>query len=133
MQGGFSRAMRKRGGLIFEERNLGVRVLSDAAQTLTADILAHGVISSVPSAARNFTLDTAANILASDVVDDMDIGDSLEFTIANHAEATHAITVVVATGITNAGAAAALVVAAATSRKFLLTKTSATAMTIMGL
>lgn len=128
---GFSRNMVRQGGQVREQRARPPYLTADTAATLTAAVLASGRIVGVPTAARNYTLDTAANLLASSSFADMDIGDSFEFVIS--ANGAFALTVVVAAGITNAGGAANLVVAASSARTFLLTKTSATAMTILGL
>lgn len=129
---GFFRNMVKQAGQVREQRKSPPYLTADTAATLTAAVLASGLVVGTPTAARNYTLDTAANLLAAtQTFGDMDVGDSFEFTIS--ANGAFAITVVVAAGITNAGGAANLIVAASSARRFLLTKTSATAMTILGL
>ena len=87
---------------------------TDAAQTLTAaELLESKLFTCTPTAARNFTTATAAQIVAALV--DESTGTSFEFTIVNKAASTHAITLVGGTDVTIVGAAA---VAAATSGTF---------------
>lgn len=87
---------------------------TDAAQTLTAsELLVSKLFTCTPTAARNFTTATAAQIVAA--LTDEATGTSFEFTIVNLAASTHAITLVGGTSVTIVGAAA---VAAATSGTF---------------
>jgi hypothetical protein len=87
---------------------------TDAAQTLTAsELLVSKLFTCTPTAARNFTTATAAQIVAA--LTDEVTGTSFEFTIVNLAASTHAITLVGGTNVTIVGAAA---VAAATSGSF---------------
>lgn len=87
---------------------------TDAAQTLTAaELLESKLFTCIPTAARNFTTATAAQIVAA--ITDESAGTSFEFTIVNRAGATHAITLVGGTDVSVIGAAA---VAAATSGTF---------------
>lgn len=87
---------------------------TDAAQTLSAsELLESKLITCTPTAARNFTTATAAQIVAA--LTDETTGTSFEFTIVNLAASTHAITVVGGTNVTIVGAA---VVSAATSGTF---------------
>ena len=87
---------------------------TDAAQTLTAaELLESKLFTCTPTAARNFTTATAAQIVAA--ITDESAGTSFEFTIVNLAASTHAITLVGGTSVTIVGAAA---VAAATSGTF---------------
>lgn len=87
---------------------------TDAAQTMSAaELLESKLFTCTPTAARNFTTATAAQIVAALV--DESTGTSFEFTIVNKAAATHAITVVGGTDVTIVGAAA---VSAATSGTF---------------
>ena len=89
-------------------------VETDAAQTLTAaELLESKLFTCTPTAARNFTTATAAQIVAA--LKDESAGTSFEFTIVNRAGATHAITLVGGTDVSVIGAAA---VAAATSGTF---------------
>lgn len=88
---------------------------TDAAQTLSAaELLESKLFTCTPTAARNFTTATAAQIVAA--LTDEVAGTSFEFTIVNLAGATHAITLVGGTDVTIVGAAA---VAAATSGTFI--------------
>lgn len=87
---------------------------TDAAQTLSAsELLESKLFTCTPTAARNFTTATAAQIVAA-LTDEAE-GTSFEFTIVNLAASTHAITVVGGTNVTIVGAAA---VSAATSGTF---------------
>ena len=87
---------------------------TDAAQTLSAsELLESKLFTCTPTAARNFTTATAAQIVAA--LTDEATGTSFEFTIVNLAAATHAITLVGGTSVTIVGAAA---VSAATSGTF---------------
>jgi hypothetical protein len=87
---------------------------TDAAQTLSAsELLESKLFTCTPTAARNFTTATAAQIVAA--LTDEATGTSFEFTIVNLAASTHAITVVGGTNVTIVGAAA---VSAATSGTF---------------
>jgi hypothetical protein len=88
---------------------------TDAAQTLTAaELLNSKLFTCTPTAARDFTTATAAQIVAA-LADEI-AGTSFEFTIVNKAASTHAITLVGGTDVTINGAAA---VAAATSGTFI--------------
>jgi hypothetical protein len=87
---------------------------TDAAQTLSAsELLESKLFTCTPTAARNFTTATAAQIVAA--LTDEATGTSFEFTIVNLAASTHAITLVGGTNVTIVGAAA---VSAATSGTF---------------
>lgn len=87
---------------------------TDAAQTLSAsELLESKLFTCTPTAARNFTTATAAQIVAA--LTDESTGTSFEFTIVNLAASTHAITLVGGTNVTIVGAAA---VSAATSGTF---------------
>lgn len=88
---------------------------TDAAQTLTAaELLDSKLFTCTPTAARNFTTATAAQIVAA--LSDESTGTSFEFTIVNLAGATHAITLVGGTSVTVVGSAT---VSAASSGTFL--------------
>ena len=87
---------------------------TDAAQTLSAsELLESKLFTCTPTAARNFTTATAAQIVAA--LTDEATGTSFEFTIVNLAASTHAITLVGGTNVTIVGVAA---VSAATSGTF---------------
>ncbi len=87
---------------------------TDAAQTLSAaELLESKLFTCTPTAARNFTTATAAQIVAA--ITDEAANTSFEFTIVNKAAATHAITLVGGDSVTVIGAAA---VSAATSGTF---------------
>lgn len=133
---GFVRNMVRQAGQVRERRGPVVNVLAGTGNgTLTAEVLAGGIVAMTPTADRLATFDTAAHLLASQTFADMDIGDSYEFTVVNHAAVGSGfdITLTAATGVTEAGAAGNSEVLAATSRRVLLTKTSATTMTWRGL
>lgn len=106
---------RKRVESYVEAREVVAEVAeTDAAQTLTAsELLVSKIFTCTPTAARNFTTATAAQIVAA--LTDEVTGTSFEFTIVNRAGATHAITLVGGTDVSVIGAAA---VAAATSGTF---------------
>lgn len=102
-------------------------IAADAASTITAAMILGGVvIHSTHTAARIDTTDTAANILAA--MPDMDTGDTFMLIVSSAAAFT--ITLAGGTGVTASGN---LIVAANSSRMFVLTKTSATTMTLVGL
>lgn len=87
---------------------------TDAAQTLTAaELLDSKLFTCTPTAARNFTTATAAQIVAA--ITDESAGTSFEFTIVNKAAATHAITLAPGTDVSIVGSTT---VAAATSGTF---------------
>ena len=99
---------------IAADENIAEVAETDAAQTLTAsELIVSKLFTCTPSAARNFTTATAAQIVAH-LVDEA-AGTSFEFTIVNKAADTHAITLVGGTNVTVVGAAA---VAAASSGTF---------------
>lgn len=99
---------------IAANENIAEVAETDAAQTLTAsELIVSKLFTCTPSAARNFTTATAAQIVA--LLVDEAAGTSFEFTIVNLAANTHAITLVGGTNVTVVGAAA---VAAASSGTF---------------
>jgi hypothetical protein len=100
--------------------------LTDAAATLTAAQLADSKLFTItPTAARNLTTATAAQILAH--LADEAVGTSFEFTIVNLAAETHAVTLVGGTTVTVSGSA---VVSAASSGTFVAVVASASAVTV---
>lgn len=102
-------------------------VSADSNQTISAAAILGGVYTHAGhTASRTDTTDTAANLLAA--MPDMDIGDSYVFKVASLA----AFPIVVAggAGVTASGN---LTVAANGAKDFILTKTSATTMTLLGL
>lgn len=102
-------------------------VSADTNQTITAAAMSGGVyIHSGHTASRTDTTDTAVNIIAANP--DMSIGDTAGLLVSSGA----AFTIVVAggTGVTASGN---LTVAANSYKLFLLTKTSETTMTLVGL
>lgn len=102
-------------------------IAADSNQTLSAAAIVGGLITHAShTASRTDTTDTAVNILAA--MPDMDIGDTFVLAIASLA----AFTIVVAggAGVTASGN---LTVAASSMKFFLLTKTSSTTMTLLGL
>ena len=101
---------------------------TDANSTITTAMILGGLYSrSGTNTSRTDTTDTAANILAA--MPAMDIGDTYMFMVAN-LTGTNAVTIAGGTGVTASGN---LSVLALTTKWFMLTKTSATAMTMVGL
>ena len=96
------------------------------ASTITAPMLAGGVYIVAIGSAVTHTTDTAVNLLAANP--DMSIGDTAAVIFSN--PTAYVLTVAGGTAVTASGT---LTVAAGASRTFLLTKTSATTMTIKGL
>ena len=94
--------------------------------TITATMLAGGVYIVAISSAATHTTDTAVNLLAANK--NMSVGDSAAVIVSN--PTAFALTLAGGTGVTASGT---LTVAAGTSRTFLLTRTSATTMTLKGL
>jgi len=100
--------------------------LTDAAATLTAAQLVESKLFTItPTAARNLTTATAAQLLT--LLTDEEVGTSFEFTIVNLAAETHAVTLVGGTTVTIVGSAA---VAAASSGTFVGVVTSASAVSV---
>lgn len=94
------------------------RAATDAATTLTGAQTAHGIVTMTPSAARNLTTATAAEIVAA--IPDAKVGTCFELTVINAAAATHAITLVAGDGnVTLGGVAAMATIAAASSVTYL--------------
>jgi len=101
---------------------------TDSNTTITTAMILGGLYSrSGTNTSRTDTTDTAANILAA--MPDMNIGDTYMFMVAN-LTGTNAVTIAGGTGVTASGN---LSVLALTTKWFMLTKTSATAMTMVGL
>ena len=72
------------------------------AQTLTAAEIVGGFIIGTPTAAANYTTDTAKNIIAA--IQGAQLGSAIQFTLRNKAAAADTITLVGGTGVTiNAG------------------------------
>lgn len=116
-----------RAGDGFAANPLASSMAVDAASTITVEKLAGGLIlRSGATAARTDTTDTAVNILAA--FPGMDIGDSFIFKIS--VQVAFAITVAGGAGVTASGN---LVIAANGVKDFVLTKTGAAAMTLVGL
>lgn len=90
---------------------------TDAATTLTADQVTHGIVTMTPGAARNLTTPTAAAIVAA--VPEPRIGTCFELTVINAAAATHAITLVAGDSVTLGGVAGMATIAAASSATYL--------------
>lgn len=101
---------------------------TDSNQTITAAAILGGLYTrSGTNTLRTDTTATAVAILAT--MPNMDIGDTYVFMVAN-LTATNALVIAGGTDVTASGN---LSVLALTSKWFLLTKTSATAMTMVGL
>jgi hypothetical protein len=100
--------------------------LADAAATLTAAQLVDSKLFTItPTAARNLTTATAAQILTQ--LTDEEVGTSFEFTIVNLASSSHAVTLVGGTTVTVVGNAE---VAHGASGTFVGVVTSSTAVSI---
>ena len=100
---------------------------ADSAQTLGVAAINGGIYQrSGMTAGRTDTTDTAANILAANP--NMDVGDSFTFRIS--VTVAFALTLSAGTGVTLAGYTS---VPASGMREFVVTKTSATTVTITGL
>lgn len=107
---------------------IGKKVVADAADTaptLTAAQIFGGLVLGTPTAARNYTLCTATDLMA--LIPGGGVGSTVRVSIKNLAAATHAITVVATASITNGGIAGDLTVSAATVGTFDIVFTSATA------
>lgn len=102
--------------------------LSDAAVTLTAAQVKGGIITQTPSTGRNITLPAASALLA--LVPYAVVGSAVEITIKNLASATHAMTVVASSSITNGGIAGDFTVAATANATFWIVFTNVTAGTV---
>lgn len=101
---------------------------TDANSTITTAMILGGLYTrSGTNTSRTDTTDTAANILAA--MPDMDIGDTYMFMVGN-LTGTNPVVIAGGTGVTASGN---LTVVALTTKWFMLTKTSATAMTLLGL
>jgi hypothetical protein len=72
---------------------------SDAATTLTAAQSVNSLVIMTPTAARNVTTTTAANIV-SQLGSGVKVGTTFTITLRNQASATHAMTLVGGTGVT---------------------------------
>lgn len=100
--------------------------LTDAAATLTAAQLVDSKLFTItPTASRNLTTATAAQILSQ--LTDEEVGTSFEFTIVNLAESSHPAVLVGGTTVTVVGDAE---VPHATSATFVGVVTSSTAVSI---
>lgn len=81
---------------------LTITSLGAGAQTLTAAEILGGFIVGVPTAAANYTTDTAGNIVAA--IQNAQVGSAIQFTLRNKSAGAFAITLVGGTGVTiNAG------------------------------
>lgn len=107
--------------------------VTTANPTLTAAQMVGGVVAvSGQTTAQNVTTDTAANIIARMQALDANaaIGSSASFTLVNDNTSSGAVTIVLGTGVTNAGAAGILSLAIGTATRFLLKWSGAGAVTI---
>lgn len=96
------------------------------AQTISLEQILGGLaVFTGAAGAVTYTTDTAANILAA--MPDMDVGDTFAFCLSN--TAAQAATIAGGTGVTASGN----LVVNATSKFFVLEKTSATTMNLYGL
>jgi hypothetical protein len=122
---GIARASRVGDGILANPQITAIA--ADSAQTLTAAGILGGIIThATHTASRTDTTDTAVNILAA--MPDMDIGDTYMFTVASLA----AFTIIVAGGV-GVTASGNLTVLANGAKNFVLVKTSATTMNLIGL
>lgn len=100
---------------------------TDSNQVISLSAILGGVyVRSGTNTSRTDTTDTAANLIAA--MPNMDVGDTYMFIVGN----TTASTLVVAGGA-SVTASGNLSVLTLTSKMFILTKTSATTMTLLGL
>lgn len=91
------------------------------AQTLLAAAILGGFIIGVPTAAANYTTDTAANII--NAIEGAKVGTAILFTLRNKSAGANAITLVAGTGVTvNSGDTAT--VAQNNQKQFLLVVTA---------
>lgn len=107
--------------------------ITAANPTLTAAQMVGGVVAvSGQTAAQNVTTDTAANIIARMQALDANaaIGSSASFTLVNDNTSSGAVTVLLGSGVTNAGAAGILSLPIATATRFMLKWSGAGAVTI---
>lgn len=84
--------------------NEGVTVtnLGAGAQTLTAAQILGSLIIGVPTAAANYTTDTAGNLV--NAIEGASVGSAIQFTLRNKSAGANTITLVGGTGVTiNAG------------------------------
>jgi hypothetical protein len=98
---------------------------TDVTATLTAAEVIGGIVKSTPAENISITLPDAADLLA--LVPGAVVGTTVKFKVVNCAAATHGITLVASTSITNGGIAAHLGVAAATAASFEIVFTNVTA------
>jgi hypothetical protein len=123
--GGLTRNSRA-GDNLLSSRSL-TTIAADANATLSVATISGGLVQFTGfTAGRTLTTDTAANILAANPW--MDIGDSFEVVVS--ITTAFAGTLAAGTGITLAGLQT---VPASGSRTLLITKTSATAVTVTGI
>jgi len=97
----------------------------DTAPTLTAAQVIGGIVEGTPTAARAYTLPTAALLLA--VIPNAKVGTEVKLTVCNNAAATHAITITDSASITAGGVAAHAAVAAATAKTIRIVFSNVTA------
>lgn len=124
--GGLQRPARGGDG-IYGQNYSPTAITADANSTITAAMIAGGlVLRSGMTANRTDTSDTAVNILGA--FPEMDIGDTLTFKVSN----TSGFSSILAggTGVTASGN---LTVLTLTAKEVVLTKTSATTMTMVAL
>jgi hypothetical protein len=107
--------------------------LTGASPTLTAAQMVGGSVSvSGQTTAQNVTTDTAANIIARMQALDANaaIGSTASFTLINDNTSSGAVTVVLGSGVTNAGVAGILSIAIGAAYRYILKWTGANAVTI---
>lgn len=107
--------------------------LTGASPTLTAAQMVGGSVSvSGQTTAQNVTTDTAANIIARMQALDANaaIGSTARFTLINDNTSSGAVTVVLGSGVTNAGVAGILSIAIGAAYNYILKWTGANAVTI---
>lgn len=81
---------------------INIANLGAGAQTLKASAILGGFIIGVPTAAANYTTDTAANIVAA--IQGAQVGSAIQFTLRNKSAGANTITLVGGAGVTiNAG------------------------------
>jgi len=109
-----------------------VAALADTAPTLTVAQILNGLLVGVPTAARSYTLPTAAAIVAA--VEGIEVGSAFELAIRNDSAGAFALTLVAGTGITLAAGNTNTVAQANTRRfRFVVTNITTAAITVYSL
>lgn len=97
----------------------------DTAPNVTAAQILDGIIIGTPTAARNYTLPAAADLLA--LLPNAVVGTTIEFSVVNKSSGAYAINIVASSSITNGGLSGHLGVTQNTSATFKIRFTNVTA------